>query len=178
MKQRSVMCWTLPITLVVFYGLPLTTVSFAAIPAPSSSHPAVKAFPEGERLVYSKLVEAFHHNDLATVVRERQILERNYPNSVHLDNAYYLNGMVELQHNRLGEAIKTFDVIKEHYVKSNKRPSALFAIGATYQRLNLPVQAHRVFSQVIKEYPGSPESQRAWMQLRVEKAVADKSLKR
>jgi TolA-binding protein len=167
MKKHSVMRWAL-----AFGSTVICSVAFASIPTKMS------AFPEGERLIYTKLVEAYHHNQLAEVVRQRQILERNYPLSIHLDNAYYLNGMAELQNNRLGEALKTFDVVKDHFAKSNKRPSALFAIAATYQKLKLPVQAHRVFQRIISEYPGSPESQRAWMQLRVEKEIVKPSLKR
>jgi TolA-binding protein len=150
----------------------------AAVPPKVDLHKTA-LFPEGERLVYTRLVEAYHRNQLQEVIKQRQVLERNYPRSVHLDNAYYLNGMVELQNNRFGEAIKTFDVVKNRYVKSNKRPGAMFAIGATYQKLNLPAQAHRIFQKIMTEYPGSPEAQRAWMQLRVEKEMAVKpALKR
>jgi TolA-binding protein len=167
MKKHSVMRWAL-----AFGSVVICSTTFAAIPTKMS------AFPEGERLIYTRLVEAYHHNQLAEVVKQRQILERNYPQSIHIDNAYYLNGMSELQNNRLGEAIKTFDIVKDRFVKSNKRPSALFAIAATYQKLNLPVQAHRVFQRIMSEYPGSPESQRAWMQLRVEKEIVHPKLKR
>lgn len=138
----------------------------------------ISQFPEGERLVYTRLVEAFHRSQLAEVSRQKQILERNYPNSVHLDNAYYLTGMLEFQNNRFGEAIKSFDVVRDRFEKSNKRPSALFGMAVTYQRLNLIPQAHRVFERIVNEYPGSPESQRAWMQLRLEKEKIKTSFKR
>ncbi|MGZ3722103.1 MAG: tetratricopeptide repeat protein [Bdellovibrionales bacterium] len=170
MKKHSVMRWA-----VAFTSLTPMFVAFnisAAVPQ------KVSMFPEGERLVYTRLVEAYHRGQLSEVAKQRQTLERNYPRSIHLDNAYYLSGMAELQNNRLGEAIKTFDVVRDRFVKSNKRPSAMFAIAATYQKLNLPVQAHRAFQKIMSEYPGSPESQRAWMQLRVEKEIAKPSLKR
>ncbi len=131
--------------------------------------PLAQQFPEGERLVYTKLVEAFRHNQLPDVVRQRQILERNYPASVHLDNAYYLTGLLEYQKGHFGEALQSFDVVKNRYVKSNKRPSALFAMAMTYQQLKLVPQAHRVLERILQEYPGSPESQRATMQLKMEK---------
>ena len=107
--------------------IPMLTVisSRAAIP------PKISQFPEGERLIYTRLLEAFHRNELPEVVKQRQVLERNYPNSIHLDNAYYLNGMLEYQSNRLGEAIKSFAVVKDRFVKSNKRPSALFGMAVT-----------------------------------------------
>lgn len=126
-------------------------------------------FPEGERLVYTRLVQAFRGNQLDEVIRQRQVLERNYPYSVHLDNAYYLTGMLQFQYEHFADALKSFDVVRDKYIKSNKRPSALFGIAMTYQRLNLAPQARRVFEKIMAEYPGSQESQRAWMNLRMAK---------
>ena len=116
MKKHSFMRWAL-----AFGSIVICSRTFAAIPSKMS------AFPEGERLIYTRLVEAYHHNRLDEVVKQRQVLERNFPHSIHLDNAYYLNGMAEVQNNRLGEALKTFDVVRDRYVTSNKRPAALFA---------------------------------------------------
>lgn len=136
-------------------------MTYAAVPK------KLNAFPEGERLVYTRLVEAFRHNQVAQVKAERGILERNYPQSVHLDNAYYMSGMLEFQNLHYAEALKDFSVVRNRYPKSNKRPSAMLASAVTYQRLNLVPLAHRVFQGIMKEYPGSPESQRAWMQLQM-----------
>lgn len=127
------------------------------------------SFPEGERLIYTRLIESFRRNDLSEVMRHRRILEQNYPNSIHLDNAYYLLGMLEFQNQRFGEALRSFGRVREAFIKSNKRPSAMIGMAMTYERLNLAPQARRVFEQVAREYPGSPESQRAWMHLKLEK---------
>ena len=153
---------TIKLTVLLFISA-ATQFNFASTPE------KISLFPEGERLVYARLMEAFHHNQLNEVVRQRQLLERNYPKSVHLDNAYYLTGMLEFQSNRLGEALKTFAVVKDRYVKGNKRPSALYGIAMTYERLNLAPQAHRVFERIMQEYPGSSEAQRTWMHLQLEK---------
>jgi TolA-binding protein len=160
MKKRSVMRWTLPFASILF-----CTAALAAIPTKP-----MQQFPEGEKLVYQRLIDAYHHNNLNDVEKARQTLERNYPSSIYLDSAYYFSGMTEVQHNHYGEALKDFDVVQQKYAKGKKRPSALFAIGAVYQKLNLPVQAYRVFQRLQKDYPGSPESMRAWMQLRVSKS--------
>jgi len=159
MKKRSVMRCSLPYASILFFA----SAAFGSVPAKMMQ----QQFPEGEKLVYERLVDAYHHNDLDAVAKARQKLERNYPRSIYLDSAYYFSGMTEVQHNRLGEALKDFDVVKDKFAKGKKRPAALFAIGAVYQKLNLPVQARRVFERLQKEYPGSPESMRAWMQLRV-----------
>ena len=138
----------------------------------------LNAFPEGERLIYTRLVEAFRHNQTAQVKLERGLLERNYPQSVHLDNAYYMTGVLEYQNMRYGEALKSFDTVRNRFAKSNKRPAAMLATAMTYQKLNLAPLAHRVFEGIMKEYPGSPESQRAWMQLQVEQKQTKAKLKR
>ena len=150
----------------------LVALMGVAIPmAQAATPPKLNAFAEGERLVYTQLVESYRHNRLAEVKSERTLLEKNYPESIHLDNAYYMTGLLEFQNMRYGEALKNFDVVRNRFAKSNKRPAALLATAATYQKLNLSPLAVRVYEGIMKEYPGSPESQRAWMQLQVEKKM-------
>jgi TolA-binding protein len=94
-------------------------------------------------------------------------LARNYPKSVHLDNAYYLTGVLQFQSNRYAEAVRAFGIVADRYPQSNKRPAAMFAKARTYELLGLKPQAKRLWNLIVKEYPGSQESQRAWMQLKV-----------
>jgi TolA-binding protein len=142
--------------------------AFAAVPK------KLNAFSEGDRMVYTRLVEAYRKNDLAEVQRQRRTLEKNYPQSVHLDNAYYLTGMLEYQNQYLGEAVRSFNTVTDRFPKSNKRPAALFGLAMSYKRLNLHSQALHVFNELAKEYPGSPESQRAWMHIQMEKGPSKK----
>jgi len=138
---------------------------FAAVPKKLSM------FPEGERLIYSRLVDSYRRNDLAQVIQQRQLLEKNYPSSIHLDNSYYLSGMLQFQSGRYGEAIRDFNTVTDKYPKSNKRAASLFAMAMTYERLGLKPQSKSVMESLIKEYPGSQEYQRAWMHLQVGKTV-------
>lgn len=137
--------------------------TYAAVPK------KLNAFSEGDRMIYTRLVDAYRKNNLAEVQRQRQVLEKNYPQSVHLDNAYYLTGMLEFQEQRIGEAVRSFNTVRTRFPKSNKRPAALFGLAMSYKNLNLRPQAIRIFKEIAKEYPGSPESQRAWMHLQMEK---------
>lgn len=79
--------------------------------------------------------------------------------------------MLEFQNAMYGEAVRDFNKVTDQFPKSNKRPSALFGLAATYDRLGLKPQAIRVYKSVMKDYPGSQESQRAWMHLQVDKAA-------
>ena len=141
----------------------------------STGHSAVpknlNTFPEGERLVYTRLVQAFRTSKLDEVIKQRQVLERNYPHSVHLDNAYFLTGTLLFQKENYAEALKAFSVVRQKYIKSNKRPAAMYGMAMTYQKLNLAHQAQRVLQKIMTEYPGSPESQRAYMSLRMDSQV-------
>ncbi len=156
MRKQSVI-----LTLIFLSGAQL----FAAVPKKLS------VFPEGERLIYGRLVESYRKSDMAQVIQQRQLLEKNYPRSVHLDNSYYLTGMMQFQNARYGEAIRDFNIVTDKYPKSNKRPGALFAMAITYERLGLQPQAVRVWETIMKDYPGSQESQRAWMHLQMGKQV-------
>ncbi len=148
--------------------------TFVSLPAFAAVPKKLNAFSEGDRMVYTRLVEAYRKNDLASLQSHRLTLEKNYPQSVHLDNAYYLTGMLEYQNQFLGEAVRSFNTVTDRFPKSNKRPAALFGLAMSYKRLNLSAQAHRVFTLIAREYPGSPESQRAWMHLQMEKGQKKK----
>lgn len=136
---------------------------FAAAATPSK----LNAFTEGERLIYTRVVESFRKNDLAQTVKQRDLLVKNYPKSVHIDNAYYMTGVLNYQQNRFAEAVRDFGIVTEKYPQSNKRAAAMFAKANTYEKLGLKPQSLRLLQQVVKEYPGSQESQRAWMQLKI-----------
>lgn len=129
----------------------------------------INAFEGGERVVYTRVVEAFRKNNLAELIKNRQLLERNYPNSVHLDNAYYLTGMLEFQKQRVGEAVKSFGTVRSRFPQSNKRPAALFGLAMSYRHLGLQPLSQKIMNEILKEYPGSPESQRAWTQIQIDK---------
>ncbi len=155
-------------TVIAAILLAFTQGIFAATPQNLSM------FPEAERLIYGRLVQAFRKNDLQILEKQRKQLEKNFPKSVYLDNAYYLSGMLEFQKGRIGESIKYFDVVTNQYRHSNKRPAALFGKGVAYDRLNLKPLALRAWQMVIKQYPGSPEAQRARMHIRMEKLSSEK----
>ncbi len=142
----------------------------STVPAMAAIPKKVNAFKDGERLVYTRVVEAYRKNNLSGVVKSRQILEKNYPNSIHLDNAYYLTGMLQFQNQQIGEAVRSFNTVTDRFPQSNKRPAALFALAMSYKRLGLQPLQLRVMNEITKQYPGSPESQRAWMQMKIEKS--------
>lgn len=139
----------------------ITTLAHAAVPR------QLNAFSEGERLVYTRVVQAFRQNNLNEALHQRSLLVRNYPKSVHLDNAFYLTGVMQYQAGLYAQAVRDFGIVGDRFPQSNKRPAALFAKAMTYDKLGLKPQATRLLKMIMTEYPGSQESQRAWMQLKV-----------
>lgn len=148
-------------TAALLIGMILPIISHGATPALS------KVFPEGEEMVFSKLFASYQKQDLADVVKQQQILKKNYPASLYTDQALYLRGYLELRKGRFAEALKAFSELDQKRPLSVKRPEALFAMGVTYKKLELPKQADLVFKRLQKSYPGSPESRRAALERRL-----------
>ncbi|MCC7403567.1 MAG: tetratricopeptide repeat protein [Bdellovibrionales bacterium] len=120
-----------------------------------------------EKDLYAKVVGSYRSRDRASLEAALELMSKRYPASVHMDNALYLSAMSLVQSKSFTPAIGILEEVIQKYPKGNKRVSALFAKGVVYKRLNLLPQSRRVLSQVIKEYPGSPESQRATLELRL-----------
>src|SRR5947209_4581791 len=108
------------VCLVTFF---LAHSTMAAVPK------KIGTFPEGEKLIYSKFLASFRKGDIADMTKQKKLLEENYPWSTHLDNTYYLVGAFEYQQDHLGEALRAFDKVVNHYPQSGRRSAALFAMG-------------------------------------------------
>jgi TolA-binding protein len=146
----------------VLVGLLSALEAFAATPSSLS-----QVFPEGEKMVFSRLVASYRKQDLNEVVKQQQALAKNYPSSLYTDQATYLRGYLELEKGRYAEALKAFSAIENKRPYSVKRPDALFAKAMTYKKLDLPKQADFVLKKLEKSYPGSPESRRAALERRL-----------
>lgn len=130
----------------------------------------VDAFGPGEKVAYAKVIQTYRKENLAETRIAVNTLLKFYPRSVYADNALYLQGILQMKKGQTGHAIKSFDQVIQEYKKGNKRASAMFAKSVAYKRLNLKGTAKKYLKMVMKNYPGSVESQRAWMELRLMKA--------
>lgn len=130
----------------------------------------VDAFGPGEKVAYAKVIQTYRKERLGETRLAVETLLKFYPRSVYADNALYLLGILQMKKGQTGQAIKSFDQVIREYQKSNKRASAMFAKSVAYKRLNLNKTAVKYLKMVMKNYPGSVESQRAWVELRLIKA--------
>ena len=139
------------------------------------STPIKSQLPDGDKLIYGRIVEAFRQQKVKDVVDQKNLLQKNYPGSIHMDNALYLSGLLQVQKSRIPEGLKDLSQLEKNYPTSLKRPSALYAKAIAYQKLNLPAQQKSVLEELTKKYSGSVESQKAWVDLRLMK---EKKVKR
>lgn len=147
------------------WALVLAMTTLAAGSARAAIPSKLSAFPEGERMVYARILAAYRANKTNEARHQRDVLERNYPGSIHLAHAYYLSGVLEFQNGHYAEAVKNFGVVTDRFPQSRKRSAALFAKATTYDRLNLRPLALKLWTQITRQYPGSQEAQRSLAQL-------------
>lgn len=113
--------------------------------------------PRTEESLYSEVLLSYQSRDLDRIDYFAQQFVYFYPNSVYADNAIYLRGQLNLAMGLPSEALRDFENLIKDYPMGNKRSSALFGKGVAYRKLELFKYAEKVFGQVKKEYPGSPE---------------------
>ncbi len=139
-----------------------SVTSFAAVPQGAM-------FPEGESILYSRVLQAYRQGKLADLKRSHEMLQKYFPQSALVDNTYYYKGLLELQKGYLPEALHTFDIVDKQFPLSNKRAGSLFAKGIVLRKLNMDSTAQNVFKRLLQNYPGSVEATRAKAELRLMK---------
>ena len=140
--------------------------------------PIKNSLPDGDKLIYGRLVEAYRQQKVNDVVAQKVLLEKNYPSSIHMDNALYMAGVLQIQRNRIPEGLRDLSKLEKNYPQSLKRPSALYAKAMAYQKLELPKQQRSVLDSIVKKYAGSVESQKAWVDLRLMNERGQRKVKR
>jgi TolA-binding protein len=110
-----------------------------------------------EESLYTQVLNAYQTRDIDAVAYYTDLFTKRYPTSVFADNAIYLQGNLYLILGLPSEALREFEQVLNEYPMGNKRAAALFGKGVAYRKLNLNNYAERVFVELKKEYPGSPE---------------------
>lgn len=121
---------------------------------------------ESDISLYSGLVSAYDANNLVAFKGRLQSLLSRFPTSPYADNALYLAGTLAVNNGNYSEAIKYFSEVETKYPRSNKVVAAKFAKAMTYKAMNLKGFAKSNLRQLVKKYPGSPESYRASAELK------------
>lgn len=117
--------------------------------------------------LYADMVSAYDAGNLIAFKNSLEVLLSRFPTSPYADNALYLAGSMSVNKGNYADAIRYFSEIEKKYPRSNKVVSAKFAKAMTYKVMNLPQYAKKNLRDLIKKYPGSPESFRASTELKV-----------
>lgn len=140
---------------------PLTVI--AAVPTKKEKVEATS----GEREIYQQITVAYEQNDLDVFRSKYSRLQKDFANSIYLDDAEYMLGMMFAGRKDYGLALKTFNEALKKYPTSNRLRTLLLSKGTTLKRMNLNELALIQFEQVKKKFPGSPEALRADVELKL-----------
>jgi TolA-binding protein len=122
---------------------------------------------KSEHLLYAKVMTAYRNHDAAELQKAVKIFLKTFPESAYADNSIYLSAMLGVQKNDLAYAHKALDHLLKEYATGNKAVAALFTKGALYKKQQKWQKARETFVKVAANFPGSPESQRVPLELRL-----------
>lgn len=129
------------------------------------SSAAINSAPDQD--FYAKVIQAYRQGDSTVLNKSVRLLIKNYPESVHADNALYLNGLLALSKGQYKRAIKNFSLLQRFYPQANKFPAALVGKGIAYRKLGKLDKAEKAFKTVQDKFAGSPEFFQAGVQLKL-----------
>lgn len=116
---------------------------------------------------YGLVLQSYRNKDVAALDAAISEMLSKTPQSPHIDNALFLRGLVSLSNDQFAEALKYFDKVVSDYPHGNKVVSAILGKGIAYKRMKLNDLAYNMFQEIKEKYPGSPESTRVAMELKV-----------
>lgn len=129
--------------------------------------------PLTEESFFAQILQTYQARDLDRLEFYVHKFVKDYPRSVFADNAIYLNGQLKLLMGLPSEALREFEKVLSAYPTGNKRVASLFGKGVAYRKLNLKDYAQKIFAEVKKDFPGSPESYRVELEEKLLSAASE-----
>jgi len=90
---------------------------------------------------------------------------RQFPSSPLAPNAQYWKGECYYSSQQYESAIREFELVLKHYPTDEKAPAALLKIGYGYLGMNNPLLARNAFRELVRLFPNSSESTKAYTKL-------------
>jgi TolA-binding protein len=125
-----------------------------------------------DNYLYSEMVRSFQSRDIERLELLLAELLKQFPNSIHADNALVITGQLNISINRSAEALRQFEQVIQDYPFGNRLPAAQFGKSVAYKNLKLYKYANSALDQLKKDFPGSPEAYRAELEKRLIEAEA------
>jgi TolA-binding protein len=140
-------------------------------PKPTEPEPTAKisvpAGENGEHFLYSKIIDTYRAHNAEEMKTTLRLLLKTYPDSIFADNALYMAGLQAFEMNDMAGARSHFARLIKEYPRSNKTVSALFITAEIDKRSGRKSDAIRGFKMVRDLFPGSPESFRVSVELKL-----------
>jgi TolA-binding protein len=123
-----------------------------------SLEPVQENLDTGEHFLYSKILDSFKKQSAPELNKTITLLQKSYPQSVFLDNALYLRGTLLRATGQRQEALEQMQELISQFPQGNKVTAALLSKGEILQELGRNKEAQDCWTQVLVNYPGSPEA--------------------
>lgn len=134
--------------------------------------PEIPKGENGEHYLYSKIIDTYRSHNADEMKTTLRLLLKTYPDSIFADNALYMSGLQAFEMNDLAAARSAFERLLKEYPRSNKTASTLFLKAEIDKRSGRASDAVRGFKMVRDFFPGSPESFRVSVELKLLQAQA------
>lgn len=120
-----------------------------------------------DKRVYEQALRAYHEQKLNKLVELRGVLEARSEYNPFLDNVIMLQAQLHMDKGQFSKAISLYNQVIQKHPKSEVRSRAILQKGFAYKILNLTKFAEKTFSNLVETYPGSPETARAKLELKL-----------
>ncbi len=115
---------------------------------------------DADKLYNTAYLDFTRSNYQVAIIGFRRFIQ-TFPTSEMADNAQYWLGECFYSLNQLDSAETEFKLVAERYPDGNKVPAALYKLGIIYQLQGKNKKAKEKLTEVVNNYPKSPEAQLA-----------------
>ncbi|MEI7694308.1 MAG: tol-pal system protein YbgF [Chlorobium sp.] len=140
-------------------GLGKSENQAAALPLKKGDAASVKA-PErlNEKALFDDGMEKLGKQGYVAARECFSALLKSYPKSELADKAQFQLAESFFAEKKYENAILEYQVVIAKYLKSGKRPSALYKQALSFEKIGDPVNAKARYKDLLKVYPNSPEA--------------------
>ncbi len=129
--------------------------------SPTDSHESA------EHNLYAKVIASYRQKRTADLKRVTEILLKTYPQSVFADRAIFLNARLDFENANDPAAMAECDRIIRNYPNANKLVATYFLKAQILKKQGRILEAKSVLADVQTYFPGSPESYRVPLELKL-----------
>lgn len=139
---------------------------FMLISVISSLSVEAKATNLDEKDIYVQVLRHYQQAEGGLLESAVNRLVKRYPKGPLLDNALYLLAKWQFNNQLFKKALENIERIEQLAPTGNKRVSAWFLKASIYRERGLHQPYMNVLQKIMTHYPGSWESQQAWIEKR------------